>query len=316
MSVARRTLHAVAVTATLAGALSCAESAATETTTGPATLLFEERFEDAGLPSRGWYDNNTWLLSTAEHVGGSTSSSQYRFLPGAITATIGGTQRHKFGATPSVYVSYWVKYSTNWVGSGHPYQPHEFYVLTNLDSDYEGPSQTWMTAYVEQVYQNGGQPIVAIQDNKAINTSSGSLPNNLVGVTENRSTSGCNGVVEQNVLSECFINGSTWYNRKLLMGPVVFQPAAGAGYKSNWNHVEAYFQLNTITNGVAQADGVMQYWFNGAVVLDRHDILFRTAARTTMLFDQLIIGPYIGDGSPVDQSFWIDNLRVATGRLP
>ena len=36
----------------------------------------------------------------------------------------------------------------------------------------------------------------------------------------------------------------------------------------------------------------------------------------TLQFSQFLIGPYIGDGSPVDQSMWIDNLRVATGRIP
>jgi len=28
------------------------------------------------------------------------------------------------------------------------------------------------------------------------------------------------------------------------------------------------------------------------------------------------MAPYIGDGSPVDQYMWVDNLRVATGRIP
>ena len=30
-----------------------------------------------------------------------------------------------------------------------------------------------------------------------------------------------------------------------------------------------------------------------------------------MQFNQFVIAPYIGDGSPVTQSLWIDNLRVA-----
>jgi len=97
---------------------------------------------------------------------------------------------------------------------------------------------------------------------------------------------------------------------------VLFQPNPGPGYKSDWNFVEAYFQLNTIVNGVGKADGVMQYWFNGQLIIDRHDILFRTGAHPTLKFSQFLIAPYIGDGSPVDQSMFIDNLRVATGRIP
>src|SRR5207247_7561937 len=58
----------------------------------------------------------------------------------------------------------------------------------------------------------------------------------------------------------------------------------------------------------------MQYWFNGALVIDRHDILFRTGARPTIRFHQFLIAPYIGDGSPVDQYMWIDDLTLANGR--
>jgi hypothetical protein len=58
----------------------------------------------------------------------------------------------------------------------------------------------------------------------------------------------------------------------------------------------------------------MQYWFNGQLIIDRHDILFRTGARPAVQFNQFLLTPYIGDGSPVDQSMWIDNLRVGTAR--
>ena len=283
---------------------------------GNGTLLFNENFEDANIASRGWYDNTTAQLSTTEHISGSTASSEYDFLTGATSPTVGGAQRHKFTPTNSVYLSYYVKYSANWVGSGKPYHPHEFYILSTLDGDYDGPSNNFLDVYVEHNYLNGGRPRIEIQDNKSVNTSMGSLPNNLVGVTENRSIGGCNGVVESNLYSECFNAGTYWYNDKQLTGPVTFQPSPGPGYKNDWNFVEAYFQLNTIVNGVGQADGVVQYWFNGTLIIDRHDIMFRTGARPTLQFSQLIIAPYIGDGSPVDQSMFIDNLRLATGRIP
>lgn len=280
------------------------------------TLLFQENFEDANLASRGWYDNTNVQLSTAEHIAGSNSSAQYHFLAGAAGPTSGGSQRHKFTPSNSFYLSYYVKYSTNWVGSGQDYHPHEFYALSTLDGTYDGPSQNYLDVYVEQNYQNGGRPRLAIQDNKSVNYSYGALPNNLIAVTENRSTGGCNGMVETNMVSECFNFGSYWYNDKQITGPVTFQPSPGAGYKNNWNFVEAYFQLNTIVTGIGQANGVMQYWFNGTLIIDRHDILYRTGAHPTLLFNQFLIAPYIGDGSPVDQSMWVDNLRVATARIP
>ena len=77
---------------------------------------------------------------------------------------------------------------------------------------------------------------------------------------------------------------------------------------------EAFFQVNSVLNGTGLPDGVAQYWFNGTLVIDRHDVLFRTGARPNINFRQFIIAPYIGDGSPVNQTMWIDNLVVATGR--
>jgi len=280
------------------------------------TILFQEDFENASLASRGWYDNTNALISTTEHVPGSTASAQYRFLAGATTPTSGNAQRHSFSPTSSLYVSYYVKYSTNYVGSGKAYHPHEFYILSTLDGQYDGPSQNFLDIYIEQSYQNGGKPRLAFQDNKSVNYSYGPLPNNLVGVTENRSTGGCNGVAETNIFSECFNAGSYWYNDKQLIGPVVFQPNPGPGYKNDWNKVEAYFQLNTISNGIGQKDGIAQYWFNGTLIIDRHDILYRTGSHPTLQLNQFMIAPYIGDGSPVDQSMWVDNLKLATGRIP
>ena len=282
------------------------------------SLLFEEKFEDANFASRGWYASSG-VISTTEHTASSTASIQFHFLQGASTQAGTSAMRHKFTPSNSVYISYDVKYSSNWIGSGRAYHPHEINVMSTLDGDWAGPSDAFLALYLEHNYQNGGIPHLGIQDNQSINTSYGSVPNNLIGVTENRSVGGCNGVAEPNASSECFASATTtgYYNLKLVVGPVVLQPNAGsAGYKGNWNRVEAYFQLNTIVNGIGQANGVMQYWFNGQLIIDRHDILFRTGARPTVQFNQFLLTPYIGDGSPVDQTMWVDNLRVGTARLP
>jgi hypothetical protein len=58
----------------------------------------------------------------------------------------------------------------------------------------------------------------------------------------------------------------------------------------------------------------MRYWFDGNLVIDHSSVVLRTGAHPTMKFNQLFLGPYIGDGSPVDQTFWIDDLIVATAR--
>jgi len=301
------------------GTASITVTAATPPSGSTGTLLFSEAFENASLSSRGWYDNTSPALSTTEHVAGSVSSLQFHWAKGGDMPEKGASMRHKFTASNSFYLSYYVKYSANYVGSGQDYHPHEFHALSNLDDDWTGPAVTYMTLYIEQNYQNGGRPKIAMQDNKSINTSSGSLPRSLVSTTENRSVSGCNGVVETNVETECFAfsTSSGYYNLKGLMGPVTFSPTPGAaGYKGDWNYVEAYFQMNSVVNGKGQADGVMQYWFNGKLIIDRHDIQFRTGAHANLMFDKFVIAPYIGDGSPVDQYMWIDNLRVATARIP
>ena len=289
-------------------------AAVTVSSGGGGVVLFQETFEDKAFAARGWYDNTGVVTTTAQHIPGSTQAAEMHFTLGSTTPVAGGAARHLFAATPTLYVSYWVKYSSNWVGSGHPYHPHEFLIMSDQDGDWDGPSNGWLVAYIEHNYQNGGIPRLALQDNKAINTSFGTPPVNLVGVTENRSVDGCNGVVEANVVTTCF-NMPPWYNDKEVSAPQVwFQPTPGPGYKADWNHVEVYFQLNSVVGGIGIADGVMQYWFNGTLVLDRHDILFRTGARPTIQFHQFMIAPYIGDGSPVDQYMWIDDLTVATGR--
>ena len=155
---------------------------------------------------------------------------------------------------------------------------------------------------------------MAVQDNKSINTSYGAPPINLIGVTENRSTSGCNGVVERNVVTSCY-NAPPWYNAKTVdASQVAFQPTPGLGYKGNWNHVEAYYQINSIVNGVGQADGVMQYWFNG-ILGDRparHSFPHGRAAEHQF--------PPVPDRAlhrrrlSGDQYMWVDNLTVATSR--
>src|SRR5438552_9250599 len=128
-----------------------------------ATILFQETFEDDALASRGWYDNLGIATTTAEHVSGSTRALEAHFPAGATTPTWGGAARHLFTETESVYLSYWVKYSANWVGSGQLYHPHEFLLLTNENDPYVGPSFTHLTAYVEHNYQNGGIPVLALQ---------------------------------------------------------------------------------------------------------------------------------------------------------
>ncbi len=274
------------------------------------TVLFQENFDDTNFSSRGWYDGDTGAIDTTQHIPGSIASLMFHWLQGATIPT-GGSYvfRHKFTPSNSVYLSYWVKHSANWVGSGTTYHPHVFLFLTNLNGDYSGPAYTYLTTYVEE---NQGYPQLAIQDGQNIDESQ--INANLIGVTENRAVAGCNGIQTGigNDTSNCYLSGAVHWNGLTWKGPTAY--FFDSTQKTNWHFVEAFFQLNTITNGVGQQDGVIRYWYDGQLVIDHSNVIIRTGNNPTMQFNQLIIAPYIGNGSPADQTFWIDNLTVATSR--
>ena len=92
-----------------------------------------------------------------------------------------------------------------------------------------------------------------------------------------------------------------------------FRIPQGPYYKNGWHHVEAYFKLNSIANGKGIADGILRYWYDGTLIIERTTGT-RTAQHPNMKFDQFLIAPWIGDGSPVDQTTWVDNLTKETTR--
>ncbi|HVX38570.1 MAG TPA: hypothetical protein VHB25_03270 [Gemmatimonadaceae bacterium] len=284
--------------------------------TAPApTLLLSESFDDASLAARGWYDlppQGLQAIVTSEHRAGA-GSMQVNLPAGGTVAVPSVTARHLFTPTEAVYVRYWVKHSANWVGSGQPYHPHEFYLLTTEEDAYAGPSYTHLTIYIEEnVRADGGYGVLAAQDSKNIDASR--LRQDLTAVTEHRAVSGCNGNPD-GTPADCYANGGTWYNAKYWYSRIpIFVNAPGAGYKGDWHEVEAYVALNSIANGIGQRDGVAQYWVDGALVIDRHDLVYRTGEHPTMRINRFLIGPYIGDGSPVAQTLWIDDLVLMTAR--
>jgi hypothetical protein len=281
----------------------------------PAGVLFQEAFEDTAFASRGWYDNPGMATTTAEHIPGSGRALEVHFNPGRTTPTWGGASRHLFTESESVYLSYWVKYSANWIGSGVPYHPHEFLLLTNEDDRYSGLSSTHLTTYVEHSYQNGGIPVLQLQD--GVNIDQTKILQDLTAITESRAVAGCNGNTD-GFSTGCYNTGGGVFDneKKFSSGQAAFLPNPGPGYKGDWHFVEAYFRLNTIQDAKGVANGIVRYWFDGQLEIEHTNVLFRTGTYPTMKFNQFIIAPYIGVGSPVDQTMWVDNLTVATARGP
>ena len=272
------------------------------------TVLFQEGFEDGAFAARGWYDGGASVLSAAEQYAGARSL-ECRFGSGATTCPAPG--RRLFPASESIYLSYYIRHSDTWVGSGRSYHPHMFMFVTNLDGAYVGPAYTHLTAYVEE---NGGVPVLAIQD--ARNIDEARVGQDLTNVTEQRAVAGCNGDADGYGAGDCYSVGALHRNGKQWRPAGVFfgEGPGTSTYKGDWHLVEAFFQLNGIANGKALRDGVLRYWYDGQLIVDRADVVMRTGANAGMKFNQLVVAPWIGDGSPVDQAYWIDDLTVATGR--
>lgn len=288
----------------------------TATPPPPATVLLEEDFEDDNAASRGWYDNVAWTTTTAEHRATGTRSLAWSWALGAELPSFGGGSRHTFAPTAQVYVSYWIKYSANWEGSGVGFHPHEFLLLTTASSQFTGPSYTPLTTYIEHVYTPaGGIPRIGTADGENIDVTQ--IGQDLSAVTENRATAGCNGNTD-GIPTDCYPLGGGQYNNGKWLEPAgrapAFLPNPGPGYKGDWHHIEAYFQMNTVVNGIGQTDGVGRYWFDGQLIIERTNVLFRTGENPNIQWNQFILGPYIGVGSPVAQSAWIDDLSIATSR--
>jgi hypothetical protein len=274
------------------------------------TVLINEGFEDANFTSRGWYDTTGGVLSAVEKYAG-TRSHECRFTVGGTKCVGGDVARHRFTATESVYIAYYIKHSPNWVGSGKGYHPHMFMFATNADGDYIGPAYSHLTAYIEE---NGGRPVFIIQDGRNIDETR--IGVDLTKITEKRAVAGCNGDSDGYGNGDCYPSGAVHWNDKWWRPSQVYfdNNVSGPYYKNNWHLVEAYFQLNSIVGGVGARDGVIRYWYDGTLIMEHTNIVLRTGASPTMKFNQLQLIPYIGDGSPVDQSFWVDNLLIATGR--
>jgi hypothetical protein len=127
--------------------------------------------------------------------------------------------------------------------------------------------------------------------------------------------SGCNGTFPDGYATlSCYaVSANTHWNGKQWRTPKIFDSTPGSSsYKGDWHKIEVFFKLNSIQNGIGQRNGIIQYWQDGRVLIDRHDVVFRTSQHASMKFNQFVMAPFLGEGSPVDQRFWIDDLLLAT----
>ncbi len=265
-------------------------------------ILFQENFDDTNFSARGWYDGtyNSNAITNLQPYSGN-GAYECHFNVGATHCLGGDPRRRKIAATDSVYVSFWLKTSSNWVGSGVAYHPHLLFLMTNLDGDYSGFYDSHKSAWIELW---GLKPRVGFNDSLSIDTSNINV--NLCNVSENRATDGCNGFCDSHIwdATACYNSGG-WYNGREVTSSLAMTPNA-------WHHYEYYTKMNTISGGKGVNDGILQVWLDGQEIVNFTDLIIRTGQYPTAQWTQIALSPYIGDGSPIDQYLWIDNLTVST----
>lgn len=282
----------------------------TVTPPGNGTVLLTETFDDGNFEPRGWYANTSPAITTSNPHSGA-GALQFHWTPGSTEPIQGGSLRHLFTPSPTLYVRYWVRYSSNFVGSGKSYHPHEFNILTTEDGQWIGPSRSHLGLLIEHNWQ-GGSAYSRISATDALNIDVAHVNQDRTAVSEQRAVAGCNGNGDA-YPSSCYSYGGEWYNQKEWNAA---SAALTSANKTSWHKVEVLFRLNSIAGGKGVADGSAQLWVDGQLKLDAPNVLFRTGAYPNMQFNQFMITPYIGDGSPADQTMWIDDLVLATGPMP
>ena len=271
-------------------------------------LLFEELFEDTDWAARGWYDAPGMEITSTEHIPGSGRSCSWHWENAGDVHPKGRGARVLFTPVTNVTLSFHIKHGANWTWTGVNWHPHEFHFITDVDDRYIGPAYTHLTFYVEVV---NGVPRVAIQDGKNVDESR--IGQDLVGSTEQRSVAGCNGDSDGHGKGDCYRSGDIHCNGKFWEpGRVCFGDELGSYYKGDWHHVKAKFQLNSVVEGIGIQDGVLQYWLDGELIMDYHDVVFRTGRHPNMKINQFLMAPYFGPGVPHEQWIWIDDLRIST----
>ncbi|MCC6442861.1 MAG: hypothetical protein IT210_05315 [Armatimonadetes bacterium] len=243
-------------------------------------IHFIERFDDADLLKRGWYDGTKFAISRESPRLGA-GCIEYRWEEGGQVPVSSTGIRHLFKPSEEIYLRFYIRLSANWGWSGQNYHPHLTHFMTTENEKYRGPASSHLTLYIEPV---NGKLRLAAQD-----IQNESAPH---GLTQGPLRGG--------------YNAQMYDSREVLFKD------------DKWHCVEAYFKLNSVDvkNGSWKADGIARGWFDGKKVIDRADIVLRSVDFPNMKFNQFLLTPYFGEGLlPHAQTLWIDELAVATKRL-
>jgi len=241
--------------------------------------LFSESFDDPNVVKRGWYDGTKIRMSDKDACAGA-GCIEYAWEDGGKAAGSRGL-RHLFEPTEVVYIRFYMKLSEGWEWSGRSYHPHMLHFLTTENSKYHGPARSHLTLYIEA---NGGRL--------------------RLGATDMQNASAPHGLTQGPLRGG--YNGKLYDSKEALLDD------------ADWHCIEAMFKLNSVDvdNDKWDANGQLRAWFDGKLVIERTDIIFRTADFPGMKINQFLLAPYFGPGLlPHAQTLWIDELAVGTKRV-
>jgi hypothetical protein len=246
---------------------------------GKTDALFAEGFDDPRLLERGWYDGSRFKISAPDaHAG--KGCIEYHWPRGATSPDSSSVIRRGFEPSASVYVRFYLKLSKGWGWTGRQYHPHLVQLMTTENGKYHGPAASHLTLYIEPV---GGKLRLAATD-----IQNQDAPH---GLTQGPLRGG--------------YNGKLYDSQEVLFND------------DRWHRVEAVFKLNSLDQqrNRPNADGELRGWFDGKLVVERTDVIFRSTDFPNMKLNQLLVAPYFGPGLlPHEQTLWIDGLVVGTRR--
>ncbi len=248
--------------------------------TKPSSILLAESFDDADLLKRGWYDGSRFEIISEDAFSGK-GCIEFRWKEKTTSPHTSSGVRHSIKATEELYIRFYIKLSKNWDWSGRDYHPHLAHFLTTENGKWHGPARSHLTLYMEPV--NGKLRLGATDMENA------DMPN---GLTQGPLKGG--------------YNGKLYDSKEILFSD------------DKWHCIEAQFKLNTldIANDKANSDGIIRGWFDGKLVVEHTDIVFRTTDFPNMKWNQFLLTPYFGPGLlPHAQALWIDELVVSTERI-
>ena len=89
-----------------------------------------------------------------------------------------------------------------------------------------------------------------------------------------------------------------WYHEH--SDGVVFNPG-------QWYNIEAMVKMNE----PGQANGEMRMWVDGVLQVERVGLVLRATGDEDIMFNQLLFGPWLGNGASVTKTFFTDDIMIS-----